>query len=154
VALNVDVPAGYWKTHNGGVRVEITDDLGEEGLLLFVYDPAGTIVGEAGSGPKPTAFIPNASGAYEIRIAPELAAADTYAGTATLVTAKGAFKGFAASAPSAAYHGTIVDAQPAKMPANKPVAYKGSRPAFRAVRVGRQAAEPTVGIDKRGNVIF
>ncbi|HEV2889844.1 MAG TPA: sialidase family protein [Frankiaceae bacterium] len=55
----------------------------------------------------------------------------------------------------AAYHATIVKKNdPDVVPRNKPVRYSGPKLAFTSHYVGREAAEPTIGVDKRGRVFF
>lgn len=56
---------------------------------------------------------------------------------------------------SAAYHGTVVKQNTAdKVPANKPVKYAGPKLAFESHYVGRQAAEPTIGVDKLNRAYY
>jgi hypothetical protein len=55
----------------------------------------------------------------------------------------------------AAYHGTVVKQNDADhVPANKPVKYAGPKLAFASHYVGRQAAEPTIGVDKQGRAYY
>ena len=55
----------------------------------------------------------------------------------------------------AAYHATVVKQNDAEIvPSNKPVKYNGPKLAFTQHYVGRQAAEPTIGVDERGRVFF
>jgi hypothetical protein len=55
----------------------------------------------------------------------------------------------------AAYHAVKVKENDADVvPHNKAVAYKGQKLAFTQSYVGRQAAEPTIGVDQRGRVYF
>lgn len=55
----------------------------------------------------------------------------------------------------AAYHATVVKTNdPDVVPRNRPVRYTGPKLAFTQHYVGREAAEPTIGVDKRGRVFF
>ena len=55
----------------------------------------------------------------------------------------------------AAYHGTVVKQNDReRVPANRPVSYRGPKLAFASSYVGRQAAEPTIGVDQRGRVFY
>jgi hypothetical protein len=55
----------------------------------------------------------------------------------------------------AAYHAVTVTANDADIvPANRPVSYKGQKLAFESHYVGRQGAEPTIGIDQRNRAFF
>jgi photosystem II stability/assembly factor-like uncharacterized protein len=55
----------------------------------------------------------------------------------------------------AAYHATIVkENDPDYVPANKPASYKGPKLAFETRYVGREAAEPTIGVDDLGRVFY
>ena len=53
----------------------------------------------------------------------------------------------------AAYHGIALKTEPAHdVPANRAVAYKGPKLVLAQAYVGRKAAEPTLGVDKKGSV--
>jgi hypothetical protein len=52
----------------------------------------------------------------------------------------------------AAYHAIKLKTEPAKPRANKPVAYHGKKLVLAQAYVGRKAAEPTLGVDKKGDV--
>jgi hypothetical protein len=52
----------------------------------------------------------------------------------------------------AAYHGTRLKTEPAKPKANKKLDYHGKKLVLAQAYVGRKAAEPTLGVDKKGQV--
>jgi hypothetical protein len=52
----------------------------------------------------------------------------------------------------AAYHGTSLKAEPKTPAANKAIAYRGRKLELAQAYVGRKAAEPTLGVDKKGTV--
>ncbi|HUR52413.1 MAG TPA: sialidase family protein [Mycobacteriales bacterium] len=52
----------------------------------------------------------------------------------------------------AAYHGTRLTTEPAKPRENKAIAYRGPKLQLAQAYVGRKAAEPTLGVDKKGSV--
>ncbi|MDX6220248.1 MAG: hypothetical protein QOJ48_1929 [Frankiales bacterium] len=52
----------------------------------------------------------------------------------------------------AAYHGTRLTTAPKDVPSNKALAYKGTKLVLAQAYIGRKAAEPTLGVDKKGDV--
>ena len=81
-------------------------------------------------------------------------------GTTTLATTVSARAGGAPNEAAfgaayggfAAYHGTALTLEPKVAPANKAVAYTGPKLVLAQSYVGRKAAEPTLGVDKKGAV--
>lgn len=151
IVLTVDAPASHWRGAHGGVRITLKNSDG--GLQLFVYDAAGTIVGEGDAGDAPAAYIPNASGTYEIRVNPAVSFLQNYAGEVVFTSRKGRDPGFPRHG-IAAFKGRKIGAQPAALPQNAPVRYRGPALGFSAHYVGRRSAEPTIGIDPKGAVLF
>lgn len=151
VTLNVDVPGNYWKNKHGGIRITLKDT--DEGLEMFVYNSAGMIVGEAGTGPSPSVYIPNPVGTYEIRVNPLLAFFALYTGEVVFTAKPGRDPGFAKHGATA-FRGRVLNAQPKSLPQNKAVAYRGKPLSFASTYIGRKAAEPTIGIDKKGGIVF
>ncbi|MDQ1710730.1 MAG: hypothetical protein QOE45_180 [Frankiaceae bacterium] len=76
----------------------------------------------------------------------------------TTATARPDPRGAALGAPVggfAAYRGTPVKTNTQdRVPFNRPVKYTGQKLAFTSHYVGRQAAEPTIGVDKLGRVYY
>jgi hypothetical protein len=60
----------------------------------------------------------------------------------------------AAAAAGGAFHGTLVPASFTGTPANTPASYGGPPLTVRATYVGRQSAEPTVGVDRDGVAFY
>jgi hypothetical protein len=56
--------------------------------------------------------------------------------------------------PTVAYHGKLLASLPKSRPANAPIAYRGKPLVLQQTYVGRQATEPTIGLDKAGNAFF
>jgi hypothetical protein len=147
-ALTVDVPKSYWKSHHGGVLVTVPSS-----FYGYAYTPEGRLAaGVDWTGDDRQMLIPNASGPYEIRLAP-YAAFGTSTVKVRFTTAKGADKPLKGTAFTA-YHGKRIRQQPKALPSNSPIAYHGSKLAFRSTYVGRGAAEPTMGVDRHGNAFF
>ncbi|MDQ1695603.1 MAG: hypothetical protein QOJ03_956 [Frankiaceae bacterium] len=147
-ALSVDVPPSYWDTHHGGVQIVVPAD-----FFGYAYTPANTLAASSGwTGKAHVMTIPNASGRYEIRLAPYFAFGTSKV-TAAFVSAPGADKVLHGHAFTA-YHGLALSRQPKKKPANHAIPYHGPKLAFRATYVHRGAAEPTIGVDKRGAAFF
>lgn len=49
-ALKIDIPKGYWKTHDGGVKIKVTWEDSTNDLDVYVKDEDGTTVGSSASG--------------------------------------------------------------------------------------------------------
>ena len=56
--------------------------------------------------------------------------------------------------PTVAYHGKIEVSQPKTRPHNSAIAYRGKPLVLQQTYVGRQSAEPTIGVDKSGTAFF
>jgi hypothetical protein len=56
--------------------------------------------------------------------------------------------------PTGAFHGTLVPAGFVGVPANTPAVYNGAPLELRVTYVGRQAAEPTIGVDRDGAAFY
>jgi hypothetical protein len=146
--ITVDVPRSYWKMHDGGVQVLVPTS-----FYGYAYTPDNRIAAASGwTGEPHLMTIPEAAGTYEIRLAPYLAFGPSDV-TARFVSTPGAAKRLRGDA-FAAYHGTTLTKQPKTKPANKPISYSGEKLAFRSTYVGRGAAEPTIGVDKKGDAFF
>lgn len=146
--LTVDVPLSYWKSHHGGVDVVVPSS-----FYGYAYTPDGRLAAASGwTGDKHVMSIPEATGAYEIRLAPYFAVGSETV-VATFVSAPGAATRLTGDG-FVAYKGTTVTKQPKTKPANKKVRYSGPKLAFRSTYVGRGAAEPTLGVDKKGDAFF
>jgi hypothetical protein len=146
--LTVDVPQSYWKSHHGGVDVTVPSS-----FYGYAYDTSGRLAAAVSwTGDDRVMTIPEASGAYEIRLAP-YAAFGTSTVKAVFTGRPGAEKRLSGDG-FVAYHGTVLTRQPKAKPQNRPTAYRGARLAFRSTYVGRGAAEPTVGVDRKGNAFF
>lgn len=86
----VDVPAGFWATHAGGVRITL-DTLNTENEFhgLEVYQD-GVLVASA-SFEEPTVFLAAAEGTYDVRVSGTINIPtfnDAYAGTVALEAAQ------------------------------------------------------------------
>ena len=146
--LKVDVPESYWKDKHGGVAIEVPSS-----FYGYAYTPEGRLAAAADwNGDARTMTIPDASGTYEIRLAPYLAIGSDDV-KVSFLSFPGADKPLSGDAFSA-YHGQVITRQPKVKPQNKAIAYKGEKLAFRSTYVGRGAAEPTMGVDKKGAAFF
>jgi hypothetical protein len=89
--LTVDVPASYWDTHSGGVQVKIEwPNNGVNDFDLFVYNADGNEVAKDAGGSDPElAFIPNATGVYDVVVIPFSVVATQFTGTATFISVDG-----------------------------------------------------------------
>lgn len=157
--LTVDVPTSYWDTNTGGAEVTITWADAANDFDLYVYDDQGNEVASsaAGSTTFETVVVPKAVGTYTVHVLPWLVVDSGYAGKATLLTQPTAEDdGSGLTGGPAAYHGVRVsgelpEAEPQSTPARK---FKGTYPTFRWSDVGRESAEPTVGVDKSGHAFY
>src|SRR5439155_14202543 len=98
------------------------------------------------------AFIPNASGVYDVVVVPSTVTNSAYTGTASLVTQ---LPETVTSGGPVAYHGVPeAGGNPSTAPQTTPVRYKGPQLALQWTDVGRDAAEPTLGVDKAGTAFY
>lgn len=152
--LTVDAAPSYWANHHGSVKIAVTwPDPGND-FDLYVYNAAGTLVtSSAGSASTESVVIANPSGTYEIRVNPFAVVNSGYTGIATFKSASGGLpaplkQGFAA------FHGQVLTKEPPLEPQNKPIAYSGAPLLLKPTLVGRDSAEPTLGVDKKGRVFY
>lgn len=150
--LMVDVDPKFWKSHEGGVRVSIKWELHENSFLLHVYQGGAVVASSTASNSRvQEVIIPRATGAYEVRVTPEVVQDSGYRGTAT----------FTAHDPkpriprNQAYHGVrITGANPKEEPQSTPAGRWSPPLALQVVDVGRNAGEPTIGIDATGTAFY
>jgi hypothetical protein len=146
--LTVDVAKSYWEEHHGGVQVLVPED-----FYGYAYTPDNSLAAASEwTGDPHLLTIPEATGTYEIRLAPYFAIG-TSPVTARFDSELGADTALSGNG-FAAFHGTTLSKQPKKKPANTAIAYDGPPLEFRSSYVGRSAAEPTIGVDKAGNAFF
>ena len=146
--LKVDVAPSYWALHHGGVQVVVPAS-----FYGYAYTPDGRLAaGSAWTGKPHIMTIPDATGSYEVRLAPYFAVG-TEQVTAAFLTAPGGDK-VATGDGFAAYRGTTLSTQPKARPSNKAVSYTGPKLSFKSTYVGRGSAEPTIGVDKKGGAFF
>jgi hypothetical protein len=146
--LSVDVPTSYWEEHHGGVDVLVPTS-----FYGYAYTADGQLAAaSAYTGDPHLMTIPQASGTYEIRLAPYVAFGTSVV-TARFVSELGAETKLSGNGFTA-YHGTTLGRQPKKKPANKAIPYDGPPLEFRSTYVGHSAIEPTMGVDKNGNAFF
>ncbi len=151
--LTVTVPSGYWTGRTGGAVVTVSWPDAADDWDLFVYKNGGLVTSSAtGNTRSETLTIPEAVGTYEVRVEPFMVTNSGYTGTASIKSAVGTPLKLGGPA---AYHGTrITGALPPTEPQNARVRYSGEYPIFRSTYVGRNAAEPTIGMTKEGNAFF
>jgi hypothetical protein len=152
--LNVSVAPEYWNTHHGSLTVTAAWPDDSNDFDLYVYSASGTLVAAStGSTSPEQVVIANPSGSYEVRVNPWLVANSSYTGTAKFTTAPGPLpaplkQGFSA------FHGTPLATEPTDEPQNKPISYAGAPLVLKPTYVGRDSAEPTLGVDKKGRVFY
>ncbi len=86
-SMTLNVPADYWDTHQGTVKVDITWGLSSDDFDLYVYDSAGKLAGKSAAGgtTEETVDLGTAApGEYTVQVVPYLTAGASYDGTATL----------------------------------------------------------------------
>jgi hypothetical protein len=84
--LTVDLPAGYWDTHDGSVTVDLTWAQSTDDFDLWVYDADGTIVGSSlyGVESEHAELGELAPGTYTVQVVPIHAVNGTFDAKATL----------------------------------------------------------------------
>lgn len=152
--LTVDVDESFWADKLGGVRVAIDFPDGVD-YELGVYRPGEVmpVASSATAASPEVVFIKNATGVYEVRATPYTNVnLDPYTGLAELTIVEAddpVSPGFQA------FKGTEVAGEPpAEDFANPTTAYDGEPLTFQTVDVGRESAEPTIGVDKDGVAFY
>jgi hypothetical protein len=150
--LTSDVAPSYWDTKIGGAEVGITWADATNDFDLYIYDSTGKQVASsaAGSTTYEKAVISKASGTYRVVVVPYLVTNADYKGTATFVSQDSGSGGDPASRTAAYHPVTISGPLPKDPPQNTQTRYNGAYPVFAMNYVGRDAAEPTIGVDKDG----
>jgi hypothetical protein len=148
-SLTVNVDPSYWNTNSGGASVTISWGSAANDFDLYVYDSSGNEVAHSAAGGTTSEqlLISNASGTYDVVVVPFLVTDSDCSGVASFVSQQGGLQDGSPTGP-VAYHGvTVSGANPATAPQTTAIKnYKGSYPTLQWVDVGRQAAEPTVGV--------
>jgi len=150
--LTVNVPANYYATRSGGAEVKISWPDTADDFDLFIYK-GNTLVASSAQGNTNTemATIDRASGTYEVRVSPFLVTNSAYKGTAKLVTRPNTAPPLGGPAK---FHGTRLASLPPTEPKNVPTTDKPNMAplTLKFYPVGRQAAEPTIGVDRQTHV--
>jgi len=144
-ALTVAPPAGSYVVEISTAPAGPGDDYD-----LFVYDAAGTLVDSSATsgGTEKVSLSQLPAGTYQVVVQAFLVGVNsTYRGTATLRTVT-------EDEVARAYRATPVPPGFAGTPVNSPAAYHGSALVLRSTEVGRDAAEPTIGVRKNGTAFF
>lgn len=87
--FNVNTPANYWDTHDGGLTVQIKWTNTSDDFDMYVYDSKAAVVGQSASGGGNTEQVDLGKlepGAYTVKVVAYLVANATYTGTLTLKT--------------------------------------------------------------------
>lgn len=142
-------------TATGGGRVDVTITWADatNDFDLYVYRGSTLVASSAQGGTvSERASFSQASGAYEVRVVPYAVVSSGYQGTVAYTRAT-------TTAPRlsgpAQYHGTrITGANPDREPQN--VRIPATKPALvlKSTNVGRKAAEPTIGVDRKGRAFY
>ena len=154
-SLTVGVDPSYWSIAAGGATVTINWADSANDFDLYVYDAAGNEVASSAqsSTTSEQAFIRNASGTYDVVVVPFTVTSSGYSGSASFVTQTPAT---ISSGGPVAYNGVRVGgANPSTAPTTTAASrYKGSQLVLQSTDVGREAAEPTLGVDKTGTAFY
>ncbi|MBA2529580.1 MAG: exo-alpha-sialidase [Euzebyales bacterium] len=156
--LDVGVDASYWDTHSGGAEVSISWASNVNDFDLYVYQ-GGELVGSSAQGGTTSeqVVLSKASGTYEVRVTPWLVVNSGYSGTADFVSADGGSTAPPLGGP-ATFHGTRITKpidEYTSEPQNRKTSARGQKPlVLKSTDVGREAAEPTIAVNKRGTAFF
>ncbi|MBW3663890.1 MAG: glycoside hydrolase [Actinobacteria bacterium] len=150
--IAADVEPRYWRSHDGGMRITIAWDDPEDEFNLHVFQ-AGKLVGTSavqGAGMEQL-VVREASGPYEVRVTPVKVSDSGYRGTAEFLS----HPQRTPSSPNQAYHGVrITGENPSAEPQSAPAPHRGPPLVLQAVDVGRNAGEPTIGVDPTGAAFY
>jgi len=161
--LKVPVKKKFWDNRDGGAEVTITWPEADDDFDLYIYKGGDMVASSAQGGTtKETAIISKASGTYEVQVLPFLITNSGYQGTATFESRKG--RGEPPLGGPAEYHGTRFEdtkcsdrdlpCLPKREPRNKRIDSKYPTLVLKQGPVGRDAAEPTIGIDAKGRAFY
>ncbi|MBW3665198.1 MAG: glycoside hydrolase [Actinobacteria bacterium] len=150
--LTVDVEPSYWEAHEGGARVSVEWEQPSNRFHLHVFRDGEVVASSVTVTTRMNeVVIPRASGTYEVRVTPEVARGAGYVGTATFVSQEPG----ANANPSRSYHGVrTTGAVPDEEPQSTPTGHAALPPRFQIVDVGRNAQEPTIGVDPTGTAFY
>ena len=161
--LNVPVEKSYWKGREGGADVTVSWPDAADDFDLYVYKGGQLVASSAsGSTTKETATIPKASGTYEVRVLPFLVTDSAYDGSAALKVRRASGDRAAPLSGPREYHGTIfrdfnckqAPCLPDKEPQNKRIKSRFPSLVLKQGPVGRDSAEPTIAVDKKGRAFY
>lgn len=152
--LNVGVTSAYWDNHTGGAEVKISwPDAGDD-FDLYVYKNGDLVASSAqGNTTSEQLLINEAFGTYEVEVLPFLVTNSGYSGTATFKSKFGT-NGPPPQGGPAEYHAVRHFKVPATEPQNTRIKSPFPSLALKSGRVGREAAEPTIGVDKQGRAFY
>ena len=159
--LNVPVAKSYWGNREGGAKVTITWPDAADDFDLYVYKNDVLVASSATGGTaRETATVPKASGTYQVQVLPFLVTDSAYDGTATFQTRAGS--GAPRLSGPKEYHGTIFrdfncktpPCLPDKEPQNKKINSPFPSLVLKQGPVGRDSAEPTIAVDKKGRAFY
>jgi len=161
--LNVPVDPSFWADRDGGVKVTVTWGAADDDFDLYIYKGDDMVASSATGGTtKETAVISKASGTYEVRVLPFLVTDSGYQGTATFESR--AASGEPPLGGPAEYHGTRfkdtkcpaakLPCLPDKEPRNTRIDSPFPSLVLKQGPVGRDAAEPTIGVDAKGRAFY
>ncbi|MDQ3627249.1 MAG: hypothetical protein M3419_00185 [Actinomycetota bacterium] len=161
--LRVPVDESYWSSRDGGAEVTISWPDPADDFDLYVYQ-GGELVASSASGgtTKETVLLSEATGRYEVRVLPFLVTDSAYEGTATFQARPS--DGAPPLGGPAEYHGTVFADTPcptAKLPClpdREPRNTRIDSPfpslVLKSGPVGRESAEPTIGVDGKGRAFY
>jgi len=160
--LNVPVTASYWDSRSGGAEVSISWPDAANDFDMYIYKGGDLVASSAvGGTTSEKALISKAVGTYEVRVLPFLVADSAYEGDVSFKT--GPDDGAPPLGGPAEYHGTVFDddvpcPSPPCLPNQEPQNQRIETPAkslvLKSGPVGRQAAEPTLVVDKQGRAFY
>lgn len=152
--VDVAVPEGFYDANSGGASISITWESADDDFDLYVFDADGNLAGSSAAGGTTveSVSLPDASGKYEARIVPFLVEDTGYAGVASFASTPGTKMDPLPVVASSYRSTTVLDEGTAEDPEPLNPTVPLTEPALKvqSVDVGREAAEPTIGVDKQG----
>jgi len=154
-ALTVNADPSFWNTYVGGAEVTISWASADNDFDLYIYDQSGSLVASSGQGGTTfeRALIPAASGTYDVVVVPFAVTQSGYKGVAEFIAQK---PSKVPGGGPTAYHGTYVGgANPNNAPQNKALPLQNQNALLlQAHDVGHDAAEPTLGVDRKDAIFY
>lgn len=153
--LETGVTKSFYRNHIGGAAVTITWPDATDDFDLYVYRNGNEVASSAASGTaSEEVFLNEAFGRYEVVVVPYQVSDSGYTGDVSFQARKGSLERPKAGGPQT-YRGVRIGGKnPKQEPQTKALRSSRKPLMLQTVDVGREGAEPTIGIDKTNTAFY